>query len=223
MTDELDQMSEGEIDRLVAVEVAGWEHHPASPGGVSTAEWRHKFGYVRKIPRYSTSADAVLPLVEKHAWRLIEDCPVGWLVTLAKSESLNIDDYVTASAPTLARAFCLALIRASRQRKRPVVSRPCSRMGREVDLSRLLPASGARPWPTGVGPRRLSLRLRTHLAPFAAHCAGSGADVGISHAVTGLGLALLNASNSAWNRFGTRIVSRLSASVNITGRRPSFT
>lgn len=67
------------------------------------------------IPSFATSADAVLPWLEKrHPWRA--DCcgEYGVMVQVWRGPRPDGICYEIANAPTFARAACIALIRAKR-------------------------------------------------------------------------------------------------------------
>jgi len=133
--DNLDTLSDTELSEAFAVEVAGWTLKPFFPAVPSEdipegpTLWHDKNGFAeadqdgRAIPPpFATSADAVSPWLErakgadavrvyqKGANGLVdESLPLLWMVTAAT---------YYATAPTFARAACIALLRASRAEAR---------------------------------------------------------------------------------------------------------
>lgn len=109
MSDELDALSDAQLSEVFAVEVAGWtfreEHHWCFAKGND---------YARKGDLvFSTSADAVLPYLSAHCvtWRCM-GYPDGSHGFILWPTSTSRD--FQSSAPTFARAACIALLRAKR-------------------------------------------------------------------------------------------------------------
>jgi hypothetical protein len=110
MTDELDKMSEAELNRIFAVEVAGW--HADLPIQY-TSGYRPGSDRPEPIPPYATDANAVLPWLEKNdSWHGGYD-GTGGPITY-ECEVFSRASYFKAMAPTFARAACVSLIRAKR-------------------------------------------------------------------------------------------------------------
>lgn len=128
----LDALTDAELSELFAVEVAGfagvrdgtpWEVNDEPPAvrrvGRVKLHDTSKEAVVMEVPDYATSADAVLPWLEKEkaceAFRVYqrtgglvdESLPLIWRVRVAFASPC-------AEAATFARAACLALIRAKR-------------------------------------------------------------------------------------------------------------
>jgi hypothetical protein len=93
MNDNLDQL---------AAEVAGYRKL------VTEQDWH---------PRFSTSADAVLPLLEQaNQWSCVNKLTIGyWGYTV--SVCLKVPCSFRGEAPTFPRAACIALVRAKRAMK----------------------------------------------------------------------------------------------------------
>lgn len=116
-TDALDQMPDAELSEVFAVEVAGWKRN--SCGEWSDAMGRtqyYEFDQYRPIetPKFATSADAVLPFTKGLAL-VAEDHGAHWSCIAVPLDWAA--DNVTSTAPTFARAACIALIRAKRAEK----------------------------------------------------------------------------------------------------------
>lgn len=147
MNDNLDSLSDSELSEVFAVEVAGITPERlafASRDGGQSGSLYEDFRFVngprisrkdvedfcRKRPEYSvcfhtyvyqqfaTSADAVLPWLEKHSDWAINRAPIrdniSVQINLWKEQNT---ENAFGSAPTLARAACIALIHAARSRK----------------------------------------------------------------------------------------------------------
>lgn len=128
MSDDLDSKTDRELDELFATTVAGW--------GIVPTENGQLYGYKNNaisydvaamppqaIPEFTTSADDVLPWLENHRWKApCEETTVTifrdsgkWTVILPAA-SWN-DSGFSGTAPTFAKAACLALLRAKRAEK----------------------------------------------------------------------------------------------------------
>lgn len=121
-TDNLDTLRDAELSEVFAVEYAGWrEIHPCSCGvqkrGTSPE------GKCIHVPPFATSADAVLPFLNKWRWMAGNGQPLasirdndGLMVKMVKicEPDLGLPHAV---APTFARAACIALIRSRRAEK----------------------------------------------------------------------------------------------------------
>ncbi len=99
--------TDDELSAAVAEYVAGWVNDGSYWG------WRLNSGQVKRrcdLPPYATSADAVLPLLEKYhaAWlaqSVINGCTV--VITATGYERFY------GNSPTFPRAACIALLRAN--------------------------------------------------------------------------------------------------------------
>lgn len=125
-TDDLDQKTDAELSEVFAVEVAEAVRRPDE----SKTDWFvpgqsiHGRGrWLNELPPFATSADAVMPWLEK--WkgretdgivniRRINSVPPTWVVSLAADIGKT---YFYGGAHILARAACIALIRAKRATK----------------------------------------------------------------------------------------------------------
>lgn len=111
MTDNLDQLTDAELDEVFAVEVAGWtvdkslcddpqchmmHESICGPEGESIT------------PHFSTSMDALMPWLETMDDATITRLGPRWLVQMLG----GVTETETNSLP---RAVCIALIRANRQ------------------------------------------------------------------------------------------------------------
>ncbi len=103
-------ITDNELSALVAEHCAGWTRHeyPIFTG------WTHKDvpRETDRPPPYATSADAVLPLLEK--WKFVKASrwvESKWLVSM--SDDLNEHSHkFLGYAPSLPRAACFALLGA---------------------------------------------------------------------------------------------------------------
>lgn len=108
----LNELTDAELSECFAVEVAGW----TKPNGM----WTHPNGTpMGFIPPFSTSADAVLPWLEKHLCVSVTWAANGWHVVI-HTETGSGDDYDMpvlgqADDAALSRAACIALIEAKRR------------------------------------------------------------------------------------------------------------
>lgn len=127
MSDQLDQLTNAELNEVFAVEVAGfsdlrisgvWEFSD-DPANRTCMCGNGPDGKA-PIPLVADSADAVLPWLEKHAAYKVE------YIGLGEAWKSRIDVFYALSsrtpegfglAPTFARAATIALIRAHRARK----------------------------------------------------------------------------------------------------------
>jgi len=111
-------LTDAELSALVAEHVLNWPKEIVQDY-TNKALWGDK--------HWATSADAVLPLLEKAGARIdhyfYEDRPkeIAWKVVI-----LN-DDINAAHAPTFARAACLALLRATPNASERNATRKASR------------------------------------------------------------------------------------------------
>ncbi len=117
-TDNLDSLSDSALSEVFAVEIGGWnkiERVPRHPRFASVL-WR-KAGVLganrRSAPSFATDANAVLPFLEPLEY------VVGHEPNAAHRVQLWVDGVWMAdgSAPTLAKAAAIALIRATRAQK----------------------------------------------------------------------------------------------------------
>jgi hypothetical protein len=124
-TDNLDSLSDSALSETFAVEVAGWRLLIPKKGNVA-ALWENAAGETRERDgfgtycispdHFATSADAVLP------WLVAE----GWTCDNSeKTEPCKVRVWpegrwhipIIGTAPTFARAACIALIRSKRAEK----------------------------------------------------------------------------------------------------------
>lgn len=91
-----------QLDALVAEKVAGLRKGVERDG-----EWYLENGLGIRLPPYSTSADAVLPLLDKVMW-MAERTPPAW----CHVAFYGYTPAVHAEAPTFPLAACLALLRS---------------------------------------------------------------------------------------------------------------
>lgn len=104
MNDELESLSDVQLSIQFAVEVAGMTGIQPNRGFPLDCNGR-------MLPEYATSADAVMPYLEKQHVDAL--CLRGsWSVSVGPSRCV-----VAGHSPTFARAACLALIRAHRATK----------------------------------------------------------------------------------------------------------
>lgn len=120
-TDNLDQPPDAELSEVFAVEVAGYKRFLDPACGFI---WKDAEGAVvipRVRQRFATSADAVLPYIdalgwaEVNQWNQRDGKPTNeraWRVRVMARGS-----YIEGTAPTFARAACIALLRATRAEK----------------------------------------------------------------------------------------------------------
>lgn len=127
--DNLDALSDAALDEIFAVEVAGWTNIDTYLGrnplpftrsfrggtddGLTEGEdtlWHE----IKRLPNFTTDANAVLPWLEKQEWSLYFDQGEmnPYILTIEYPEKLK-----AVEAPTFARAAVLALIRAKRNTK----------------------------------------------------------------------------------------------------------
>lgn len=107
--------SDDVLSAAVAVVAGYFVHYEGSVAyiSVSPPDWNRRCGMV---PPYSTSADAVLPLLEQHDWQLtrwgagrssVDESPYWINLPMGKPGS------VEAGAATFARCACFALLKAN--------------------------------------------------------------------------------------------------------------
>jgi len=115
-TDALEKLSDAELNEIFAVEVAAlenihWIDHVRVYGG--------EYPNVSSVPNFCSSADAVLPFLEKFDWvdisREHEDLPNQWTVAISKQRDRG--QLYHAAHRLLSRAAALALIKAKRAEK----------------------------------------------------------------------------------------------------------
>lgn len=142
--DDLSNLSDAELNECFAVEVANIPHYftimkrglyyrPNANGYTARIEeaWKveeaiadqHVYPHDEPVtkhrlkrPPFSTDANAVLPWLEDCAVKAVRQCgeegfPDEWMVDVFNGAPMG---YGTATAPTFARAACIALIRAKR-------------------------------------------------------------------------------------------------------------
>ena len=115
--DSLESLSDQALSEVFAVEVAGW-----SDFGEHSRAWGCRTGFpplgegcMGPCPPFATSADAVLPHLEKWHVESANLLTQGWL-TIVKANAAS-REYQRGIAPTFARAVCLALIKTHRAAK----------------------------------------------------------------------------------------------------------
>jgi hypothetical protein len=115
MNDDLNNMSDDNISKIFAVEVAGWAIHCRNTGCWVPREKADKIAdnvlcFVGEED-FATSMDAVLPYLEKHAFRIERLCqPDEYCVYI----ELPAGTYVKGCDSRLSKAACIALIMAAR-------------------------------------------------------------------------------------------------------------
>jgi len=122
VTDDLDQLQDLELDQLFAIDVAGWrwiDDPPRAPrdcgAGISQvggATLCDPSGVGRAIPRFTTDANAVLPLLERMPFssaRYASCVPHHWDVIVEGGAVC-----AHATGVTFPRAAVIALIRHTR-------------------------------------------------------------------------------------------------------------
>lgn len=117
MNDILDKLRDDTLSEIFAVEVAGWE---LVADFENRKMWKTPQGLIwGGATSFATSADAVLPWLEKHGYAKAQlvsgsDQPMLWYISYPVKSGW---DEVHGKAPTFARAACIALIRAKRAAK----------------------------------------------------------------------------------------------------------
>lgn len=120
MSDELDQMKPSEIDKVFALEVAGWTEF-LKKETVSGDEPAHEYWYWRTADgretacpdQFSSDANSVMPYLEKAGhpdWGRDAEFSKG---TRWNGWRIVVGDAM-ATTPTFARSAAIALIRAAR-------------------------------------------------------------------------------------------------------------
>jgi len=112
MTDDLDTKTDAQLSEIFAVEIAGLVKSKTFTYEGEYSIWLDKKGHVDE-PNFATSADAVLPWLEKERLAVISCNTKGWRVEIVR-RSANV---IFAYSDKIARAACIALIRATRARK----------------------------------------------------------------------------------------------------------
>lgn len=109
----LNELTDAELNEAFAVEVAGWKRCRSpfqSKSDPSSRGWDDPKCYGRKeLPKWSTSADAVMPWLDatKHWGNLY----------LGNNHRIEIEHRFSGTGPTFARAACIALIEQKRREK----------------------------------------------------------------------------------------------------------
>lgn len=120
MTDELDTLSDAELNGVFTREVAGYERGWSGTSGSQASDgWRFRDGdewrfvFDHEAPDFATDVNAVLPYLEKHAE--VSNVFEGgeWFVGIEEKPA-RPGSFVSGAAPTFARAVTIALIRAKR-------------------------------------------------------------------------------------------------------------
>lgn len=121
MPDPLESLSDGELSETLAREVAGWKYAPSWKHGPGenphmvwfdeTGQWSTDDDGYPIRPRFATSADAVMPWLEKYrAWSSSRHQGGNAIVSIHRRRG----EFWEGIAPTFARAACIALIRSAR-------------------------------------------------------------------------------------------------------------
>lgn len=109
MNDGLDKMSDSDLSVAFAIQVAGWYYFNAG--------WRNSDDEACESPRFSTSADAVMPWLEGNFYSVAFDPDEGYKITVVQNHWPKEPIITEGTSPTFARAACIALIRAKRALK----------------------------------------------------------------------------------------------------------
>lgn len=127
---ELSALSDQQLSERVAVEVAGWWKHRRSDGSETacfaidadsvgeTSERDDGLFLAYQVPDFATSADAVLPLLEKYPFISIDRVKGdGWQVAILSVVELpgggTVEGVIAESwQDTIAKATCVALLLA---------------------------------------------------------------------------------------------------------------
>lgn len=112
MSTNYDQMTDAELSETFAVKVAGWRKgvHFGWKDSDGTTVWDYDLDDYGS-PHFATSADAVLPRLEKSS-ELFEMYHDGTLWNFSNEDSKGRMRYGFAKAPTFPRAVCIAMLRA---------------------------------------------------------------------------------------------------------------
>lgn len=112
MSDDLDSLTGEKLSEVFAEKVAGWTNIGDCSCGDHKRGTPPKGGSARHVPNFATSADALLPYLQKCEDIDARFCPqIGhrWQVTVFRPGVV-----ANGSASEFARAAALALIRAER-------------------------------------------------------------------------------------------------------------
>jgi hypothetical protein len=118
MSPDPSKLSDAELSALVAEKVAGWKRLPLNPPGTwgYDIHWQDPRGNTSNydsFPPYATSADAVLPLLEKPQGRVEMAHNEGlWWCHIQLNPSI-----ISEAAPTFPRAACLAILAAAESKQ----------------------------------------------------------------------------------------------------------
>lgn len=120
----LENLTDAELTEVFAMTVAGWTYHeltgfvfvPCAPGRGPVVWFNGKDSPCSKLPPYATSADLILPWLEKSSSEAshIHREKSGWIWEMKIWNENGSYFPIESQAPTFARAACLALIRAKR-------------------------------------------------------------------------------------------------------------
>lgn len=121
----LSELTGAELNEAFAVEVAGWKRCRSpfqSKTDPSSRGWDDPKCYGRQeLPKWSISADAVMPWLEKFDCVSISMNAGTWNVHIytesGSGETFDMLVLGEADAPTFARAACIALIEWKRREK----------------------------------------------------------------------------------------------------------
>lgn len=119
MTDPLDSMPDDVLGETFAVELLKWKRIDSTQCGVI---WKDREGAVvsvRHVHRFAKSADAILPFLEKVAFRFEAGkalgCQYGVVICgTGNFTEWRVGGWHRAIQPTFARAAAIALIRHAR-------------------------------------------------------------------------------------------------------------
>ena len=110
----LNELTDAELSECFAVEVAGWKipsgctNYRTRPDGVRV--FFNTLTDNDPVPEFSTSADAVLPWLNKSEWNASSGDDGLFRVTVYSGEKVS-----TAMDVSFERAACIALIEAKRR------------------------------------------------------------------------------------------------------------
>ena len=118
MSDELESLTDGQLSEVFAVEFAGFTRIETTQCGVVWKDAEGAVAQLRHIHRFATSADAVLPFLQKAPAPSLSFAPAlgTWCVSITVISGRYTREFLGYDT-TLARAACIALIRAARAQK----------------------------------------------------------------------------------------------------------
>lgn len=120
-TDDLEAMTDAQLNELFAVEYAGWEWQDGNAPSMFPPRWRMPDGMWTRELVFCTDLNAVLPWLEKYEFVSIDRVKgAGWQVAILHHKELDSGGYeegIIAKAweDTLPRAGVIALLKAKRE------------------------------------------------------------------------------------------------------------